>query len=201
MLFLKGILIGLSIAAPVGPIGVLCMQRTLREGRAAGFLTGAGAASADAVYGILAGFGVSLLAGFFIQYHAWFQAIGAVFLLYMGGRVFFSQTAEIGSAAIKKGRGTKGYVTGFFLTITNPMTILSFSGIFAAFGLRAGHSYAAVLLLAGGIFTGSLLWWLLLSFITSLLRHRLGNKGLSVINRLSGALLLAFGFYFLASMV
>ncbi|MCD7034086.1 LysE family translocator [Metabacillus sp. GX 13764] len=201
MLFLKGILIGLSIAAPVGPIGVLCMQRTLREGRAAGFLTGAGAASADAVYGTLAGFGVSLLAGFFIQYHAWFQAVGAVFLLYMGSRVFFSQTAEIGNAAIKKGKGAKGYVTGFFLTMTNPMTILSFGGIFAAFGLSGGHSYTAVLLLAGGIFAGSLLWWFLLSFIISLVKHKLGHKGLSVINRLSGALILAFGFYFLACIV
>ena len=192
-LFLRGILIGISIAAPVGPIGVLCIRRTLADGRASGLATGLGAATADAVYGCVAALGLTALTGALTAAQTGVRLVGGAVLLGPGVRAFLSRAAS--RAADSKGGGLLGaYVSTFLLTLTNPMTILSFLAVFAALGLGAtrGDPWAAATLVLG-VLLGSALWWLLLSLGVGLLRARVDARGLRWVNRISGAVIVAFG--------
>jgi threonine/homoserine/homoserine lactone efflux protein len=191
--FIRGLIIGFSIAAPVGPIGILCIRRTLAEGRASGFLSGLGAATADALYGCVAGFGLTVISAFLIDQRAWIQLIGGVFLLALGIKTLKSAPAE--HAAGASGQGVvASYVSTFFLTLTNPMTILSFAGIFAALGVaETGGNLSAAAQLVLGVFIGSAAWWLLLSGGVGLVRERLSSGLLAWTNRLSGIILVIFG--------
>ena len=192
-LLLRGIVIGFSIAAPVGPIGVLCIRRTLADGRAAGLATGLGAATADSLYGCLAAFGLTALTGALVGAQTWIRLIGGAFLLYLGVRTFLAKPS--GRAAEARGSGLlSDYASTFLLTLTNPMTILSFVAVFAALGLGTTHPEplaAAVLVL--GVFVGSAIWWLTLSGGVSLLRTRFDEAKLRWVNRASGAIITAFG--------
>ncbi|NPV75504.1 MAG: LysE family transporter [Anaerolineae bacterium] len=193
--FLRGMILGFSIAAPVGPIGVLCIRRTLSFGRLAGFVSGMGAASADAVYGSIAAFGLTSAVRLLAGQQGWMRLAGGLFLVYLGLRTFFARPEATGAG----GDGSRQELVGFyastlFLTLTNPMTILSFAAIFAGLGLGSGSGgYGAPALMVLGVFCGSALWWLLLSGGTGLLRRFLKGGGLTWINRLSGAVILAFG--------
>ncbi|MFZ6029773.1 MAG: LysE family translocator [Chloroflexota bacterium] len=190
---LKGILIGLSIAAPVGPIGVLCIRRTLAEGRWAGLATGLGAATADALYGCLAGFGLAFVTGALMAQRQWLGLAGGVFLCYLGVTTFLAKPAGQPASPQPATLG-RAYLSAFLLTLTNPMTILSFVAIFAGLGLaNAAHSYLAAGVLVAGVFAGSALWWLLLSVTVGILRRRVTGGGLHWINRLSGLLIVGFG--------
>src|SRR6266566_8617346 len=132
--FLRGVAIGFSIAAPVGPIGVLCIRRTLAEGRGCGFASGLGAATADAVYGCVAGFGLTSVSNLLVSQQTWLRLIGGLFLCYLGVKSFFARQAR-SAAASKSGALTGAYASTFLLTLTNPMTILSFAAVFAGLGL------------------------------------------------------------------
>jgi threonine/homoserine/homoserine lactone efflux protein len=193
-LFLRGLVIGFSIAAPVGPIGILCIRRTLAEGRASGFLSGLGAATADALYGCVAGFGLTVVSAFLVDQRAWIQLIGGVFLLALGVRTLRSKPAERPAQA-SAGRGLAGsYLSTLLLTLTNPMTIISFAGIFAALGVaETGASLTAAVWLVAGVFAGSAAWWLLLSGGVGLMRDRIATGALLWVNRASGVVLVAFG--------
>jgi threonine/homoserine/homoserine lactone efflux protein len=189
----RGILIGFSIAAPVGPIGVLCIRRTLADGRVAGLATGLGAASADAIYGMIAAFGLTWITGFLLGGQGWIRIVGGAFLIYLGARTFFAKPGE--RAAMATGAGLmRAYASTFFLTLTNPMTILSFVAVFAALGLgtsRSDPASAAALVI--GVFLGSALWWLTLSGLVAVLRSRFDARALVWVNRVSGAIITAFG--------
>lgn len=192
-LLLRGLVIGFSIAAPVGPIGILCIRRTLSEGRMAGLLSGLGAATADALYGCVAGFGLTVVSSFLVDQRAWIQLVGGVFLLALGVKTLRSSPAE--NPAEASGRGlAASYASTFFLTLTNPMTILAFAGIFAALGVvNAGGDLSAAVLLVLGVFLGSAAWWLILSGGVGLVRERLNPAVLRWVNRASGLVLVAFG--------
>jgi threonine/homoserine/homoserine lactone efflux protein len=199
-LLLKGLLIGFSIAAPVGPIGVLCIRRTLAHGRAAGLASGLGAASADAVYGCIAAFGLTFISGLLISQQSWLKLLGGAFLCYLGIRTLLAQPAERAAAA--GGLGLAGaYTSTFFLTLTNPTTILSFVAVFAGLGLASmGGDYAAAAMLVLGVFAGSALWWLLLSGGVGLFRARFDTRVMRWVNRISGAVITAFGLLALISL-
>ncbi len=190
---LRGIIIGFAVAAPVGPIGVLCIRRTLTDGRAAGLVSGLGAATADALYGCIAGFGLVFISDFLISQGTWLRLIGGAFLLYLGMRTFLARPAE--GAVSSQGDGlAAAYASTFFLTLTNPLTILSFAAIFAGLGVgsaRGNYISAATLVL--GVFLGSALWWLILSGATGLFRDRFSLGGLRWVNRISGAVIAGFG--------
>lgn len=192
-LLLRGLIIGFSIAAPVGPIGILCIRRTLAAGRASGFLSGLGAATADALYGAVAGFGLTFISSFLIDQRFWFQVIGGAFLCLIGWRTL--RAAPAAEAAAAKGGGLlASYASTFFLTLTNPMTILSFAGIFAALGVAStGGSFGAAGVLVAGVFIGSAAWWLILSGGVSLVRERFNLGVMRWVNRASGVVLLVFG--------
>ena len=201
--FLRGLLIGFSIAAPVGPIGVLCIRRTLAEGRAYGFISGLGAATADAFYGCVAGFGLTFITSFLVSQGLWLRLIGGLFLLYLGVRTFISMPPNTPTANDKSRAGlASAYLSTLALTLTNPATILSFAVVFAGLGLASGSGdYLAAILLVIGVFIGSALWWLLLSGGISLVRDRFTLRALSWVNRLSGILITAFGILALATLL
>lgn len=199
-IFIKGFIIGISIAAPVGPIGVLCIQRTIAYGKLNGLVTGLGAASADAVYGFVAAFGLTFISNFLVAQQTWFRLIGGAFLVYLGIRAYFS-TIENPAANKNDPKHAGAYGTTFLLTLSNPMTILSFAAIFSGFGLvDSSIHYGSATLMVVGVFLGSASWWFLLSVGTNFFRSRL-NERLSWINKLSGIVIAVFGVVALASLL
>jgi threonine/homoserine/homoserine lactone efflux protein len=200
LLFFRSILIGLSIAAPLGPIGVLCVRRTLAQGWTYGVATGFGAASADAIYAALASSGLVLVSAFLVRQQSWIHLVGGIFLCYLGVHTAISKPVVMGVDDRRDGLGSS-YGTTFFLTITNPITIISFTGIFAGLGLVSmDKNFLSVSSTVFGVFVGSALWWLLLSSVVSLLRRRFGAREMLWVNRISGAIILAFGVIAIASL-
>ncbi len=199
-LLIRGIMIGFSIAAPVGPISVLCIRRTLVQGRAAGLVSGLGAATADAVYGAIAGFGLTFISELLIGGQFWLRLISGLFLLYLGVTTFVARPAE--RAVQTSSRGLLGaYASTFVLTLTNPATILAFVAIFAGLGLASdAHGDYAAAAWVLGVFAGSALWWVLLIGGGSLLRLRVGLRSLTWVNRLAGTAIAAFGVLAIASL-
>jgi threonine/homoserine/homoserine lactone efflux protein len=197
-LFFRGLLLGFAIAAPVGPIGLLVIQRTLNEGRLVGLLSGLGAATADAIYGAMAAFGLSLLTAFLVEQQMWLGLAGGLFLCYLGVRIVTAPPAE--RVAAVESRGLLGaWSTTLALTLTNPMTILAFVAIFAGAGLAtSGGDTTAALLLVTGVFLGSAAWWLLLSGGVSLLRGFVNAQTLRWINWIAGGVIVAFGAFAIA---
>ncbi len=190
---LKGLVIGFLIAAPVGPIGVLCIKRTLTNGRMSGLVSGLGAATADALYGSIAGFGLTLISAFLLDQQTWIRLVGGAFLCYLGLKTFISKPAEQDVRA-HGGNLISAYLSTFVLTLTNPLTILSFAAIFAGLGLGATDGdFASAGILVSGVFLGSAAWWLLLSGGVSLLRQRLDQQVMAWVNRASGVIILGFG--------
>ena len=190
---IKGLIIGFSVAAPVGPIGVLTIKRTLTEGRVSGFVTGMGAALADTVYGIIAGFGLAAISSFILTQEFWMKLVGGLFLLYLGIKSFVKKPASEAANIDSKGL-FNNFISTFFLTVTNPTTIFSFLAIFAGLGLGTTKTeYTSSMTLVLGVFIGSALWWLILSSLVSYFRSKITTNRLIWINRLSGIIIISFG--------
>ena len=200
---LRGLVIGFSIAAPVGPIGVLCIRRTLANGRAAGLVSGLGAASADASYGFVAAFGLTFISNILIDQRIALRLIGGVFLLYLGVKTLLAKPAEPAQTTVTEGGHlVAAYASTFLLTVTNPMTIISFAAIFAGLGIaNANSNYLTAATLVVGVFLGSALWWLFLSGGVAWLRSRVNSFALQWVNRFSGVIITAFGLAALAGLV
>jgi threonine/homoserine/homoserine lactone efflux protein len=198
---LRGLIIGISIAAPVGPIGILCIRRTLTKGHLTGFISGLGAATADAVYGCIAGFGLTLISTVLIEQKFWIRLIGGIFLCYLGVKTFFSKSTK--EAASSSGGSIIGsYASTFFLTLTNPMTIISFTAIFAGLGVGgSGGDYRTASFVVAGVFLGSAVWWLTLSTVVSMFKKNFSERSMLWINRIAGIIILGFGIYALISVV
>lgn len=198
---LRGLVIGFSIAAPVGPIGVLCIRRTLAQGRVYGLVSGLGAASADAIYGAIAAFGLTVIANFLVDQQTAFRLIGGAFLCYLGLRTLRARPAtEPALDSTANGGLAAAYLSTFALTITNPATIISFAAIFAGVGIaRSGDDVGSALIMVAGVFGGSAAWWLLLSGGVSLMRNAFTPARLRAVNALAGVILLGFGLLALAA--
>jgi len=194
---LKGVMVGIVIAVPVGPVGVMCVRRTIFAGKLAGFISGLGAATADAIFGFIAAFGLTFISDWLIGYHQWLRIAGGCYLLYVGGSALFAKP-DVRAGLERQETLFRDYLSTFALTLTNPVTILAFLGIFSALGLSGDEATlerAAILVL--GVWLGSLLWWMGLSFgLTSLFSSfepdhlRWINRGSGIILFLSGAALL-----------
>ncbi len=202
VIFLKGLVLGFSIAAPVGPMGVLCIKRTMAGGTIAGLCTGLGTATADAAYGCIAAFGLTAVSVFILGMGFYLKVFGGLFLLYLGVATFFAAPAAMSGGGRSKNLFAN-CVSAFFLTLANPMTIMSFAAIFAGFGV-GGKAMAGLLepaFLVAGVFSGSMLWWLVLSLFTSIFREKLGQGSLRWINRLSGVVIIFFSLGSLAGAI
>lgn len=190
---IKGIIIGFAVAAPVGPIGILTIKRTLNEGRRSGFITGMGAACADTLYGMIAGLSLTTVTSFLLTEQYWLKLFGGIFLLILGVITFLTKPKLARTIVGKKGL-MNNFVSTFLLTLTNPFTIFSFLAIFAGFGLGSANiTHISSALLIIGVFFGSSLWWLTLSYIVSTLRNKITMDRLFWINRLSGVIIFLFG--------
>jgi threonine/homoserine/homoserine lactone efflux protein len=200
--FVKGILVGIVIAVPVGPVGVMCIRRTVLEGKLAGFVSGLGAATADAVFGIVAGFGLTVVSDWLLGYQQWLRTAGACLLLAVGGHSLLARRPPKLSSAPKPESLSWYYVSTFALTLTNPITILAFLAIFAAVGLTgAGATLGRAAILVLGVWVGSLLWWLALSFGVGFFFRSFEPRHLAWINRGSGAILFLSGATLLADLL
>ena len=196
---LKGIILGFSIAAPVGPIGVLCIRRTLQFGRFSGLFSGLGAAAADVIYACIAAFGLTFISNILVAGQFWLRLIGGGFLLYLGWKTFFAKvnnrTKEVAHTSL-----AGDFISTFFLTITNPMTVLSFLAVFAGLGLSSMEStYLEAFSLVFGVFLGSSAWWLLLSEGVTIFRKKVSEKVMLWINRFAGMIIIVFGIAALAT--
>lgn len=190
--FLKGLIIGFSLAVPIGPIGILCIRKTLAKGHLFGLVVGAGAATADAIYGCIAAFGLTVVSDLLISQELWLRLVGGVFLLFLGVKTFLAHPEEQSTPA--NGKGLLGsYLSTFLLTLTNPLTIIAFIGIFAALGLGNGLSYVTAWTLVLGVFTGSCCWFLSLSYSVTLFRKKFNSVGIRWLNKISGVLIIIFG--------
>ncbi len=180
--FIRGLLIGLSIAATVGPMSILCIQRTLNRGQLYGLVSGLGIATADGVYGSIAAFGLTLITN-------------CLFLMYLGIKTILSKPPERAAVLNAKTNSYLGaYTSTFLLTLTNPLTILSFAAIFAGIGVgSASKSFFSAIAVVLGVFSGSTLWWIILTSGISLLRKKMNSYWLLWINRISGAIITLFG--------
>jgi len=200
-LIVRGAIIGFSVAAPIGPISVLIVRRTLAGGAISGLLSALGAATADILYGCIAGFGLVQLASFLVDQQGWLRLVGGAFLIYLGARAFLAEPLPIAQPSDRRRMGLAGdYGSTFFLTLTNPFTIVAFGAIFAGLGLgeRAGDYEAAGSLVAG-VFLGSMTASVGLTVVTALLRGRFGPRGLRWMNRSSGMIVASFGLAALVS--
>ena len=199
--YLRGLVIGFSIAAVVGPIGVLCIQRSMQKGFRFGLVTGMGAATADGIYGGIAAFGLTLISGFLVHQQTWIRLLGGLFLVYLGVRAALARPAE--RAAQSRGNNfLAAYTSTLLLTLTNPLTILSFAAVFAGLGVGVSEKGGlAAVLVTLGVFSGSSAWWLLLSGGVSLLRARMTTRWLLWINRIAGVVLVIFGIIAVISLI
>ena len=200
LLFLKSLLLGLAIAAPLGPIGALCINRTLERGLWAGVAGGLGTALADALYASLAASGLAAFASVLVSVDGYLRAGGGLFMLILGLQALLARPAdkpaEIGTA------GLGGTVAAtFLLTMANPMTILSFAAVFAGLGLARAPGALSAVAVVSGVFIGSLAWWFFLSGTVVLVHRRLPEGFARWVSRLSGGLLVAFGAAVLVSLV
>jgi threonine/homoserine/homoserine lactone efflux protein len=189
----RGLVLGFAVAATFGPIGLLCLRRTIANGFGIGFASGLGAATADAAYASLAAFSLSAITGMLVDQIVWLRLVGGLFLIYLGARTLRARPARSRSGTATPRGIIEGFASTLMLTLSNPMTILSFVGIFAGLGLGSveGGSVGAVLVV--GVFVGSAAWWLILAVCASRLRAHLTPRVFRAINVASGAVIVAFG--------
>jgi threonine/homoserine/homoserine lactone efflux protein len=193
--FIRGAALGFAIAAPVGPIGILCIRRSAEGGPRLGLATGAGAAVADALYGSVAAFGLTAVSRFLVGERFWLQLLGGLFLCYLGFKTMWSRADRTSPSAPSPTGSTLLAAAGstFLLTLANPATMLSFVAVFAGFGLGHIPGYSSAAALVAGVFTGSLAWWLILSQGVGLYSSRFTPGWIHGINRISGGVLVGFG--------
>ncbi|MFA7418055.1 MAG: LysE family transporter [Melioribacteraceae bacterium] len=190
--FLKGILIGFAMAIPLGPIGVMCIRKTLTDGKIYAMVIGLGAATADMLYGSVAAFGLTIISSTLISYKIWIRLIGGAMLLLLGAKIFFSKP-KTSQAQNNDQSILRTYLSTIFLTLTNPFTIFAFIAVFNSLGLGSGLSYFSASTLVFGIFIGSSAWFFLLSSVVTIFRKRIDLSGLVWVNRAAGLLVIISG--------
>lgn len=202
LILLNGFIIGLSASIPLGPIGIICIQKTINKGHISGLVAGAGAAFADTFYAILAGFGVTFITNFIEEQQFIIRIIGGLILLFLGYRIFSTNPA----IQMRKKHVSKNFfgdfISIFFLTLSNPMTIFFFGAAFAGFGIVKEQSgFSELMNLIGGVLAGSFAWWFTLTTLVNLFRKKFRLKRLWWINKIAGSLVILFGVFVIISLI
>jgi threonine/homoserine/homoserine lactone efflux protein len=199
MFFFKGLIIGVLIAAPVGPIGILCVNRTLSGGRMAGFVSGLGAVTGDGFYAAVAAYGITIITSFLSTNRLWLTLAGGLFLAAVGIRVILAKVDLMGDESKKKNLA-EYYVSAVLVTLSNPVTVVIFGAVFAILGLgREGEGFLAPTAMVLGVIAGATLCWFVLSWAVNALRSRFSFSALGIFNRISGAALMGFSCLVIAS--
>jgi threonine/homoserine/homoserine lactone efflux protein len=212
--FFKGLMVGFLVAAPVGPVAIICIHRTIAHGRLAGYVCGLGATLADTVFGAIAALGLGFLASELIANQTWLRIGGGILLIALGLKLALSKRLTRravaqereeerdgegnGAAAPSSSQGLDdhiaNFVSSFAVMITNPITLLSFAAIFAAIDVaEIGEKTHWAFSLVAGVFVGGALWWTILITVSSLFRHRINEQGILWVSRAAGVLVLIFG--------
>ncbi len=190
---IKGIAIGFALAAPVGPLGVLCIRRTIAYGSKRGLIVGLSAAIADILYGMVAVFGVTLISDFIYNQQRWIRLIGGIVLIILGFYTFRSHPKSETESNGSNGH-IRSFISAFLLTLTNPMSVFAFIAVFASMGIKEiADNYIYALFLIVGIFLGTMLWFALLTSLVHLFKGKIDANGISVVNKIAGSLLVLFG--------
>jgi threonine/homoserine/homoserine lactone efflux protein len=189
----KGLIAGLAIAVPVGPVNVLCAERTLSKGRRSGLMSGLGAATADAFYGAIAGFSITYVIQFLEREEFWIRVIGGLLLVAIGVIYFRKPAAALNLDGEEKGATHSDYVSTLLLTLTNPTTVLSFVAVLAGLGIGGHRPGWLTFLVVGGIFCGSMLWWVTLVLMVNKFRDKFDQHAMRVMNRIAGFAIGGFG--------
>jgi len=202
IILLNGFILGLSASIPLGPIGIICIQKTLNKGHLSGLVAGAGAAFADMFYAILAGFGVTFITNFIEEQQLIIRILGGLILLYLGYHIFSTNPAiQIRKKHINK-NFFGDFISIFFLTLSNPMTIFFFGAAFAGFGIvKEQSSMAELLQLIGGVFAGAFTWWFILTTFVNIFRKKFRLRRLWWINKIAGSMVIIFGIVIIISLL
>lgn len=200
IVFLKGIFIGFAMAVPVGPIGIMCIRKTLTEGQLRALIIGLGAATADLLYGCVAAFGLTVVSNTLVGQRIWIRLVGGTLLVFLGIRTFRAHPANP-NIPINNSGMLRSYLTTVFLTLTNPLTIFVFIAVFAALGLGSGLGQFSASALVVGVFIGSWLWFLSLSSGVRLFRKKLDSVGLRWVNKIAGMLIIVSGVIAIVSLL
>lgn len=198
-LFVRAIVVGYVVAAPVGPVNLVCIHRTLASGRWNGFMAGVGGAIADGLFAVVAAFGLTAISNWLLAHDGWMRLFGGIFLIILGLRTFFTEPKDR-SLKADEGSIPQAMAGTFLLTVTNPITILGFATVFASTGLAGDGSIGNASMTVVGVFAGSVAWWLTLALLVGLLRGKLATRGLKLINQISGVAIVGFGMWALASL-
>lgn len=193
--FIQGIIIGLFVSIPMGPVGILCIQRTLQQGRLSGFISGLGAACADTVFASIAGLGLTMISDFFKDQHLYIMLAGSILLIALGLRMFFKNTIKQARAfKYKQSNLVSDFISVFVLTITNPITIIFYGIVFASLGVVQDNVSSLIVLLSG-IFCGAISIWFLLSTFVNIFRKYFRLRIIFYINKVAGVILMLFGLF------
>ncbi len=200
-LIFKGVIVGLLVSAPLGPIGVLCIQRTLNRGRISGFISGIGAAVADTIFAIVAALGLTIVVNFIQQQHFYFQIIGGLFVLYIGGKIFYTNPIkQLKLQRLGKTNLSQDFFSVLLLTLSNPMAIFLFFAIMAGMHVANDQlSVIQILILILGVFGGSALWWFFLSAMANKFRKRIRLRSIWWMNKITGTGIFIFGLFLIVS--
>jgi threonine/homoserine/homoserine lactone efflux protein len=191
-IFFKGVLVGFAMAVPIGPMGIMCIHKTLAEGRLRGLIIGLGAATGDLIYGCVAAFGLTVISNALFSQRIWIRLVGGTVLVYLGIRTFHARRANP-DIPINGNGILRSYLSIVFLTLTNPLTIFGFVAAFALLGLGNGLGCFSASVLGTGVSVGSCLWFLSLTSGATLFRKKLNEVGLRWVNRIAGILIVIAG--------
>jgi len=192
-LLVRGVIAGLMIAMPVGPVNILCIRRAIKAGWRSGVISGIGAAAADMLYGGVAGFSITLVIQFLVREQFWVRFFGGILLVVIGIAYFFKRPARLDARKQDRASASSDIRSTFLLTLTNPTTVLSFVALLAALGMGDPRHWWLTVFLVGGIFCGSMVWWIVLSSIVYNFRDRFNDRLLLLMNRLAGLAIGGFG--------
>jgi threonine/homoserine/homoserine lactone efflux protein len=194
-LFWKGLIVGLMVSIPLGPIGVLCVQRTINKGRKSGFVSGLGAAAADAVFAMIAGLGISFIISFIKEQHIYFQIIGGIVIIALGIQIFYTNPVrQLRLQRLNRNKLSQDFLSVFLLTLSNPMAIFFFMAMIAGINLTSGHlRFVELVSLVAGVFAGCAAWWFMLSSFVNYWRDRFRLKNIWWMNKVAGVLVFFIG--------
>jgi threonine/homoserine/homoserine lactone efflux protein len=190
-LLLRGAIAGLAISAPVGPVNVLCVSRTIRRGPRAGLISGLGAATADTIFGAIAGFSISVVIGLLIRNEFWIRLVGGILLIGIGTHYYFKRAVAPRREPV--GSAHSEYVTALLLNLTNPTTILSFLAVLAGLGMRHHREWWLTLLVVAGIFLGAMIWWSAIALLANRFRESFNQRAMLRMNQIAGLAIGGFG--------